>query len=797
MGAKVAQVRREALTYHTKDDPAPFFDFQSGGSIIPEDLQNKEYKAFESFFLHLFPKPHDAEVELCETEAHHNQYLRQARAGRNPYMKWVFQCWAHIKKGYRVGIPYLKNTPSVAKQYEKNCAPPLRYQHKWNTTKGLPSYLGTTILSGVIRSVMAKGNVSNDVCNRFFDAMIYDYAMTPEYQKETQTFMHLLDQSKTFNNLSVVDMTLNADQNDTSNDILSPYLKPSPSTTKILALWGKKGHMKKAFPTMWYGFRDNLYGDGSKTDPDPFIFGFPRFHESFVPNEIINRYDADGYQNVDPSKYLYFPIGFPKSHTMPSDKILHDTKQFQERFMAETTSVHFSIARQKDITAWVSTENRWNDMRKYLLDECPDILFFYYLEWSQLEANQHIAYSTITVFLIYQKMANWIQGSSQKDLVVKWKDKKESKPSSIPKFEWLKPNQTVEQRDGYDRLIQKFTRNNNDQITVITYKSDGTELSKSVFDLEKKVAISTNPKGDKTVLIEHPDGASTEDVYEKDEKTSSIEYDKSGQEIIMLDETWQIPSSYGTRMVNPQLLITPQMLLVREAWKNSHSTAFGPGLDWIHDSKILPTSFDLPVPMGKMTDLPPTEYIKHVFNFIKEHPLPKPRMPSVFEDPKYRNKAGKLFGGVIPRSLWEKACDVQWTFYLIWVEANVNAHGNPGYVKPGEVITTNAQGLPVTNQIPDTGILAPYEGYEDIATLGHILFLPWTILFGDEWWTQLLGILTKGFDFCIKKLREFWNNVILPNLPAIGGTAFLIGAVVLLAYGATQFVGEKARHAAS
>ena len=276
MGAKVAQVKKEASTYRAATDPAPFFDLESGGEIIPEDLENKEYKAFEGFFLRLFPKPKDAEVEFCESESHYiTQYVKYSHMKRNPYMKWVYQVWAHIKKGYRVGIPYLKNTSSGALKNEKYCAPPLRYRHKWNTTKGIPSYLGTTMLSNAVRVMMLRGTVSNDVCNRYFDAMIYDYATTPEYQHEMQKLMHLLDQSRTVNHINTIDMTLNADQNDACTDVLGPYLTPT-AALPILRIWGKKGEMKKAFPTMWYGFRDNLYGDQTKKDPDPFLLGFPR-----------------------------------------------------------------------------------------------------------------------------------------------------------------------------------------------------------------------------------------------------------------------------------------------------------------------------------------------------------------------------------------------------------------------------------------------------------------------------------------------------------------------------------------
>ena len=57
MGAKVAQVKSEAKTYRVENDNAPFYDNKLGGSTLPEDLNNKEYKAFETFFLKIFPKP--------------------------------------------------------------------------------------------------------------------------------------------------------------------------------------------------------------------------------------------------------------------------------------------------------------------------------------------------------------------------------------------------------------------------------------------------------------------------------------------------------------------------------------------------------------------------------------------------------------------------------------------------------------------------------------------------------------------------------------------------------------------
>ena len=76
MGAKVAQVKSEAKTYRVENDNAPFYDNKLGGSTLPEDLNNKEYKAFETFFLKIFPKPHDAEQELCETEGQHREFIK-------------------------------------------------------------------------------------------------------------------------------------------------------------------------------------------------------------------------------------------------------------------------------------------------------------------------------------------------------------------------------------------------------------------------------------------------------------------------------------------------------------------------------------------------------------------------------------------------------------------------------------------------------------------------------------------------------------------------------------------------
>lgn len=777
MGAKVAQVKSEAKTYRVENDNAPFYDNKLGGFTLPEDLNNKEYKAFETFFLKIFPKPHDAEQELCETEGQHREFIKQSHASRNPYAKWVFQCWAHIKKGYRVGIPYLRNTSQKSNlKDEKYNLPPLRYRHMFNTVTGTLSYSSTMRLVAAIQATILHGNVSNDVCNRFFDAMIYDYEPTPEYEKKINKFLHDFE----VRNVKVTnpDIMMNEDQSPVCQPIM--HYTNQKNVMRVLKTWGKAGSMKCAFPTLWYKFRGNLYGDGTKTDPEIMIWDFPRLHDDFQLHQI------------------YFPIGSTMTQPKPSQLLLDHATEFTELFglglqeNAATTVADFPKKRILQMQAWLQKDKHWEIMRAYLLNNCPQVLWYYYLELSQTGVSHHVDYCTATSFMLYRTAAKWMHHSPT---IIRWKNNEQS-PAEIPiqGFEWLQPNTTQIRPDADGNPSIQFTRDGANRVTIYNFKTKVT----TYVDILSKTTTHTTQNGE---VVKHTfnEDRTTTITKEKDgqKEVTQMAHDGKILSVTVIDETWIIPSDYGLSIVNPNLFESPQMTITRQGWMDSHLTAFGDGFDWVHDASILPTFPDAMQPTsGRLTDLPAYEYIKHVFNFMKEHPLPKPRTPGIFEDPSYRNKLNEMLGTHLAKTTWQRACEVQWAFYLLWIESNINAAANEKYIKPGQLITHNDRGLPVFNQIPDTGILAPYEGHEGVAKVGHILFFGLTVVFGDTWWTELIGLLKESFDFCVKELRKLWENVILPNLPAISGTVLLIGGLALAGYGLSSYIGERARLAA-
>ena len=112
--------------------------------------------------------------------------------------------------------------------------------------------------------------------------------------------------------------------------------------------------MKCAFPTMWYRFKDNLYGDGSKTDPDYFIKGFPRFHEDFE------------------NQTVHFPAGLTSNHNRPSNLLQTQAREFIERFGKNSFDVNMiSKKKQHEMLDWLIKNHAWDNMRNYILTVCP------------------------------------------------------------------------------------------------------------------------------------------------------------------------------------------------------------------------------------------------------------------------------------------------------------------------------------------------------------------------------------------------------------------------------------------
>lgn len=752
------------------------YDYATSSDALPIPSGDLGYESFKRDIAALFLKPPTAVRELCETEGHYNLFLKEAAQENNPYQIWLQQCYAHIKKGDQVGLPYLKRKDGTAN------LPPLRYRHMKNcVVNGQREYSSTMVLTNMIR--LRYGNsLSNDACNVKFDEFIRSFPLSAE---DWQTFSKVFWEAAS--SLATIQQDLLKSTNESYKNTIKPqenlnedqdyYCDEIISDLKIQKIWGKAGHMKRAFPTMWFRFKNNLHGDGTKKDPTNAPFGFPRFHEDFSTKK----------SNV------FFRAGLTSTHDRPSDKLMKSTWECFGRFGQENYDVQYSDAKFKQIADWLKKDNNWNDMQSWLINNEPQILFFYYTQWSEYDASKFIQYSTITVFHIFRHVAIWMTTPIGKESVVRWKNSKDLAIKDMPRWQWLSwlpIGQKIERTNNNGQLITRYFRDSNEQVTILLFNPNDPKAqpAKEIVNIKLNTQVAYDEKGIKKAEVEyHKDESKTVVAYDiKGNKEASIEVDKDGTWLSVIDASWNTPN-YKIQLINPKLIISPKMLEIRQAWMDSHISTLGfDGTDWL---SVVPTyTITSPAP-SDLTTLPPLEYNKYIFNFIKKNPLPKPSTPGIFQDPKYRTIAKDLVGPEAAKSCWQKACEVQWTFYLIWVESNVNAQGKPNYVKPGQAFPKpNDKGQTVVNCYPNTGILAIYDGHEGGAKVFHVLTLGLTVLFGDTWWSEVVNALLDTFNWVIQFLRD--------HLPEIGIGLLVVGAAILGFYGLSQFLGEESRQLA-
>ncbi len=807
MGTTVTKEQQDSLdTYQAAFDKAPFYDWEKDGVLQSDASDDQLYPFFYNFFTAFFFKPEKAKKELCETDAHYLSYTQDYGFGdyaskdmySNTYNKWIWQCYIHIRRGYRVGIPYLQNKPHIVdgKDQMKPNLPPLRYRHqKSYLVNGVSYYPGTIVLVELMKRSAGKP-LTNDACNFLFDQMVRNMSLSTvenEYKKFSAPYFevfHILDglqkDNPALRNKVGYPEEWNEDHSLSSNDIILQGFPTSDELSKIQKMWGTEGHMKCTFPTMWYRFKDNIIGDGSKVDVDyaQHMIGFPRLHEDFHSND---------------GAAVHFKGGLTSLHDKPSDELLASAWECIGRFGQENYHIEFSKKKRDEMHTWLVKDDHWQRMQSWLLKNEPEILFFYYTQWSQYEASHHIEYSSVIVFLIYRHVAKWMITPIGEEKVVRWKNSIQVELDKMPKWEWLAwlaVGETYERTDNMGKLMDRYIRDSEEQITDYTYGDDG-KFVKYVFNVRRKTLQTYDEKGKpKTDVQFHEDGSKTLIGYDQKGKAKDpIQVDKDGKWTMPLDPSWKIPDS-KIQLLNPNLYSTlvgsdVKKSSLRELWMESHMTLGGlkEGVDWV---KHIPYYPNLPIPPNDITTLPPSEYIKYVYNFIKQHPLAMPTMPSIFSNPDgiYCTVEKMLIGEEESESIWTKACHKQWVFYLIWVEANVNACGQPDYVKPGDTFPKkNDKGQPVINQYPNTGILAPYDKNNSLVKVGHILTLGLTTIFGDAWWNELLNALKDTFDWVIQFFRD--------HLPEIGLGLLLVGAGILAFYGIAQFVGEEGRRLAS
>lgn len=749
MGTQVTKETQDATaTYLAAFDKAPFYNYYTGGALLNISATDPGFQDFSYFFNALFPMPNMAEQELPETEGQYKDFKKKYGLTVNPYEDWVRQCYAHIQQGYRVGIPYLENKPNIING--KNTLipnlPPCRYHHLKNyMVNGIPVYSGTAILVRMLQKKYGF-HLGPDACNYLFDKLFYQLKADKTFIEEFTQLLH--DASAELREIQPHDSPLgfdpkvNADQSPTSNDVIS--------NVTIQKGWGKRGHMKQIFPTMWYRWKDNLYGDGSKVDPDFAPIGFPRFHEDFV-NKTIQGIPGTTQKYNAPSKELFqVTSGFI---TLYGYKIVPNVMSPKSKIIT-------------DAHAWIVANGRWNLMNKWLIDNYPEILFYYYIDFGQFEASYHPDYLRMMGLLIFEYVAIWMHTPTGGSKIVKWKNddelvlkEKELGPASIHHDDEI---------TGRPPPGTKFIEVTDLQGRAIEY----TIYGKTQYE---DVGYKVDPETGRILLKvwRLPDGTMMREDFDANGNPTLNQLDKDGQLITKIDARWSPPKG-DIQFENPNVFEAESFRTLRQHWEDSHLSILGfDGTDW-------------KAKLDQVIQSNSNDYLKKVFVFMKQYPLPKPVTPGVFEDPKYRDAFGNLFGVELRDSAWKKACDVQWYYYLIWVETNVNAYGTQNYVKPGDVFPQKTpNGDTVINAYPNTGILAPYEGNEGIGKVLHIATLGLTFLFGDRWWSDIYYWLKQTLVFVLKWLRE--------HAPEIGLSLALLAVGALAVFAGFQYVGEKSR----
>jgi len=446
MGGSVSNDTYTQLAkYRAGLDPSLFFDPDIGGSITPITTDEPGYQTFSIAFHKLFPKPNLAERELPETVINYNLFKAKDAQVLNPYELWLRDYYIHIKHGFRVGIPYLLNAPHLVdgKNTMTVTTPPLRYHHRKNyIVDHIPIYQGTAILR---RMLMVKANrtLSNDACNHMFDLIVKNITNTKdfliEFEKEYQiVFSELKKKQEHIYDIQLTsiiswDPLINIDQSSTCDSFF-----PGQMPLEVLKVWGKKNHMKVTFPTLWHRYIDNLYGDGKKVDPDYAIIGFPRFHEEFLSST------AQGLNIITINTAI------------PSQEILEMTRTFVSvyymKILQELRKSHSSQVKIiKDAHQWIITDKRWSIMNGWLEANAPHLLPYYYAQWGQFEAANHVEYLGIMGLLVFGHVSIWMHTPTGKSTATLWKDAK--KESAIP-VQPPKPLPPFQKGPGYIETIR-------------------------------------------------------------------------------------------------------------------------------------------------------------------------------------------------------------------------------------------------------------------------------------------------------------------------------------------------------
>jgi hypothetical protein len=728
--------------YLAANDIRPFFDYSLG--VADLDLIKKSSADAFGFAFNLsnyaFPCPDNPVRELPETQGAYSEYSKKnldyTVYGASLYANWLLACYDHIKRGERVGIPYLDNTPrkmgfqlGQPKEYPelKPNLPPLRLRHWENVfIEGRNWYIGTYAMMFHIRQLLGF-NASYDVCNNFFDAVIRntrntnDFAKTDsgpivEFMQKIDVFITTFGEKDNPHPDIPWSTTYNSDQSPYCvAPLLLKYKDENIVQQIYFGVWGKKAKMQCAFPTLWYPYKDSIYGDGKQTDPEFAIFGFPRLHEDFVRGTV-----------------QCFTL-LTSQVTHPGDQLIIDTWKMREEFPDYFPSFDFNDkGKIKAIHDWMVSNSRWTNMRAFILNTFPDLLNFYYIEWSQFEASHHLPYLDVMGILIYRHVAKWMLPPNQGDSVnlVKWK-------GYIPKNTPTK-----------EEVILKGLK---DFFAPYEEKPDTETIG------------TLTPKGHENI--------------------------HNNLTPIEVDPYFEFPD-LKFKFLRPSVFQSQQMYELRDEWMKSYNALWGSGEEWTQHS-IFKNIGTLPARPKDMKDLSDQDYMRFVIQFMQNNPLQKPIIPSTLKAAWAALK--NIFNDKQVETGWSTSCRKQWLLYMIWVEANVNAIGKEGYKAPGELISWERDGISgVKNVCPDIGICAPFANHEEAQNFGHMLTFGLTFVMGDEWWKDILDMLKDTFDVIIDILRRI-AKFIGDHLPEIGLSLGIIAAVALGGYFVFQVVGAEGR----
>lgn len=759
------------------DHDAPFYDYTNGGLILPDDPSNPEYIFFEKFFLKYFPGPDMGEREFNESPEEYLAFKLSNLHFRNDYNRWIYQIWAHIKKGYRVGIPYLKNTPRFVdgKNIVGYNLPPTRWRHRFNypfptrlDPHPLREFYGPVVGFMLYIKKRLGLNASNDQCNRFFDAMIYDFTLTTENIKHFDDVMKEIDKILWDLGAEICITTVNEDQDQKCLAPLLPGLQ-GELVDKIYAVWGKEGLMKMQFPHSWLRFADNIYGDGKQVDPEGSPFGVPRLFDDFQKNAVE-----------------FYP-GPKSNYKTPPKELIDDAIECGGRFYADLDEIIPSKKKFEQIQVWL-TNVRWRRMQDWILAHHPHVLYYYYTIWSQYQTTHYTLFTSMMNFLIYRHVAMWM--ISQKE---KWSDQIGDVPL-LSYEEWLKflnVGQTYEIVNNDGVLTKKYTRISEDIIEETNYRikytlyGQTTLTERIVFDFKQRTTTFYDEFNKiVNVVKDNLDGTVTYTDKRNGEDTSTLINKENGDIITVIYPEWE-PNGYHTSIKRKNVFFSQKMNHYFDIWLKSYIN--------LSDKPLFTSDINISlsdIPQNDRSKMGDDEYFNLVLAFIKEYPIARPSSPSIFQT-NYQDTIGNALGVEFQASTHEKACRVQWVFYLLWVESNVNAYGKNGYQKPGSKIKIEG-GIEIINTYPNTGILAPYS--DNVGKFVHFLTFGLTSIFGDQWWLQLLNELKRTFDLLLAWLKKFLDDYGFEILFYLGVASVIIGGGFLIYDYVDEIVKEKAKN---